>query len=46
MVMKCRICGDEIDEEYDVQMGFDDQLFEPMGYGTTLSLMMEKTSIC
>jgi len=44
--MKCRICGEEIEEEFDVQTGFDDQLFEPMGYGTTLSLITEKSSIC
>ena len=44
--MKCRICDEEIDEEFDIPTGFDDQPFEPLGYGTTLSLFMVKNYIC
>jgi len=44
--MKCRICGEEIDEEFDIPMGFDDKLFEPLGYGTTLNTFMVKNYIC
>jgi len=44
--MKCRICGEEIEEEFNIQTGFDDLLSEPMGYSTTLSLITEKNSIC
>lgn len=45
-LMNCSICDGEIDEEFDSPMGFDDQLFEPLGYGTTLSLFMVKNYIC
>jgi len=44
--MNCKICGEEIEEEFNIQTGFDNLLFEPMGYGTTLRLITEKNSFC